>query len=126
MSIQTQAPTPFGEESSNPQQADPLRLIMQELQSLRNEMTDIRRDVTNLSNQEKEVSLRGSLNATTSRSNGPFNCSWTTEFHQSLHFDVELHPPPYGGRRGGASIEGTLPATSASSRSFASRSDSTS
>ncbi|KAI5671382.1 hypothetical protein M9H77_11746 [Catharanthus roseus] len=25
----------------------------------------------------------------------------TTEFHQLPHFDEELHPPPYGGRRGG-------------------------
>ncbi|KAI5677481.1 hypothetical protein M9H77_08431 [Catharanthus roseus] len=59
-------------------------------------MRDIRRDVTNLSNQQREVSPHGSLNATTSRSNGPFNCSRTTEFHQPPHFDEELHPPPYG------------------------------
>ncbi|KAI5681583.1 hypothetical protein M9H77_02811 [Catharanthus roseus] len=63
-------------------------------------MRDIRRDVTNLSNQQREVSPHGSLNATTPRSNGPFNCSRTTEFHQPSHFDEELHPPPYGGRRG--------------------------
>ncbi|KAI5663824.1 hypothetical protein M9H77_23147 [Catharanthus roseus] len=48
MLTQAQAPTPFGEESSNSQHDDPLRLIMQELQSLRDEMRDIRRDVTNL------------------------------------------------------------------------------
>ncbi|KAI5650043.1 hypothetical protein M9H77_36048 [Catharanthus roseus] len=101
MSTQAQAPTPFGEESSNSQHNDPLRLIMQELQSLRNEMRDIRRDVTNLSNQQREVSPHGSLNVTTPRSNGPLNCSRTTEFHQTPHFDEELHPPPYGGRRGG-------------------------
>ncbi|KAI5676251.1 hypothetical protein M9H77_07201 [Catharanthus roseus] len=47
MSNQAQAPTPFGEESSNSQHDDPLRFIMQELQSLRDEMKDIRRDVTN-------------------------------------------------------------------------------
>ncbi|KAI5681674.1 hypothetical protein M9H77_02902 [Catharanthus roseus] len=35
------------------------------------------------------------------RSSRPFNCSRTTEFHQPLHFDEELHPPPYGGRRDG-------------------------
>ncbi|KAI5658387.1 hypothetical protein M9H77_27180 [Catharanthus roseus] len=46
---------------------------MQEFQSLRSEMRDIRRDVTNLSNQQREVSPHGSLNATTPRSNGPFN-----------------------------------------------------
>ncbi|KAI5663626.1 hypothetical protein M9H77_22949 [Catharanthus roseus] len=74
---------------------------MQELQSLRDEMGDIRRDVTNLSNQKREVSPHGSLNVTTLRSNGPLNCSRTTEFHQPPHFDEELHPPPYGGRRGG-------------------------
>ncbi|KAI5654457.1 hypothetical protein M9H77_31644 [Catharanthus roseus] len=49
---------------------------MQELQSLRDEMRDIRRDVTNLSNQQRE-------------------------FHQPPHFDEELYPPPYGGRRSG-------------------------
>ncbi|KAI5680979.1 hypothetical protein M9H77_02206 [Catharanthus roseus] len=101
MSTQAQAPTPFGEESSNSQHDDPLRLIMQELQSLRDEMRDIRRDVTNLSNQQREVSPHGSLNVTTPRSNGALNCSRTTEFHQPPHFDEELHPPPYGGRRGG-------------------------
>ncbi|KAI5668560.1 hypothetical protein M9H77_18413 [Catharanthus roseus] len=101
MSTQAQAPTPFGEESSNSQHDDPLRLIMQELQSLRDEMRDIRRNVTNLSNQQREVSPHGSLNVTTPRSNGPLNCSRTTEFHQPPHFDEELHPPPYGGRRGG-------------------------
>ncbi|KAI5667832.1 hypothetical protein M9H77_17685 [Catharanthus roseus] len=73
---------------------------MQELQSLRDEMRDIRRDVTNLSNQQREVSPHGSLNVTTPRSNGPLNCSRTTEFHQPPHFDEELHPPPYSGRRG--------------------------
>ncbi|KAI5654433.1 hypothetical protein M9H77_31620 [Catharanthus roseus] len=76
MSTQAQAPTPFGEESSNSQHDDPLRLIMQDLQSLRDEMRDIRRDVTNLSNQQRE-------------------------FHQPPRFDEELHPPPYDGRRGG-------------------------
>ncbi|KAI5664498.1 hypothetical protein M9H77_23821 [Catharanthus roseus] len=65
MSTQAQAPTPFGEESSNSQHDDPLRLIMKELQSLRDKMRDIRRDVTNLSNQQREVSPHGSLNATT-------------------------------------------------------------
>ncbi|KAI5666857.1 hypothetical protein M9H77_16710 [Catharanthus roseus] len=75
MSTQAQAPTPFREESTNSQYDDPLRLIMQELQSLRDEMRDIRRDVTNLSNQQRE-------------------------FHHPPHFDEELHPPPYGGRRG--------------------------
>ncbi|KAI5668709.1 hypothetical protein M9H77_18562 [Catharanthus roseus] len=44
---------------------------------------------------EEEVSSHGSLNATTPRSNEPFNCSRTTEFHQPPHFDEELHPPPY-------------------------------
>ncbi|KAI5650217.1 hypothetical protein M9H77_36222 [Catharanthus roseus] len=79
MSTQAQALTPFGEESSNSQHDDPLRLIMQELQSLRDEMRNIRRDVTNLSNQQREVSPHGSLNVTTPRSNGPLNCSRTTE-----------------------------------------------
>ncbi|KAI5667947.1 hypothetical protein M9H77_17800 [Catharanthus roseus] len=88
MSTEAQAPNPFGEESRNFQRDDPLRLLMQELQSLRDGMRDIRRDVTNLSNQQR-------------RSNGPFNCSRTTEFHQPPHFDEELHPPPYSGRRGG-------------------------
>ncbi|KAI5667746.1 hypothetical protein M9H77_17599 [Catharanthus roseus] len=64
-------------------------------------MRDIRRDVTNLSNQQKEVSPHGSLNVTTPRSNGPFNFSRTTEFYQPPHFDEELHPPPYGGKRSG-------------------------
>ncbi|KAI5674250.1 hypothetical protein M9H77_14614 [Catharanthus roseus] len=64
-------------------------------------MKDIRRDVTNLSNQQREVSPHGSLNVTTPRSNGPLNCSRTTEFQQPPHFDEELYPPPYGGRRGG-------------------------
>ncbi|KAI5664140.1 hypothetical protein M9H77_23463 [Catharanthus roseus] len=84
MSTQAQAPTPFGEESSNSQNDNPLRLIMQELQFLRDEMRDIRRDVTNLSNQQREVSHHGSLNVTTPRSNGPLNCSRTTEFY-NLH-----------------------------------------
>ncbi|KAI5663855.1 hypothetical protein M9H77_23178 [Catharanthus roseus] len=84
MSTQAQAPTPFGEESSNSQHDDPLRLIIQELQSLRDEMRDIRRDVTNLSNQQKEVSPHGSLNVTSLRSNGPLNRSRTTEF-TNLH-----------------------------------------
>ncbi|KAI5664056.1 hypothetical protein M9H77_23379 [Catharanthus roseus] len=75
MSTHAQAPTRFGEESSNSQHDNPLRLIMQELQSLRDEMRDIRKDVTNLSNQQRE-------------------------FHQPPHFDEALHPPPYGGRRG--------------------------
>ncbi|KAI5676961.1 hypothetical protein M9H77_07911 [Catharanthus roseus] len=44
---------------------------------------------------EEEVSPHGSLNVTTPRSNGPLNCSMTTEFHQPPHFDKELHPPPY-------------------------------
>ncbi|KAI5682902.1 hypothetical protein M9H77_04130 [Catharanthus roseus] len=70
---------------------------MQELQSLRDEMRDIRRDVTNLSNQQREVSPHGSLNVTTPRSNGPFNCSKTIKFYQPPHFDEKLH---YGGRRG--------------------------
>ncbi|KAI5663903.1 hypothetical protein M9H77_23226 [Catharanthus roseus] len=87
--------------SSNSRHNDPLRLIMQKLQSLRDEMRDIRRDITNLSNQQREVSPHGSLNVTTPRSNGPFNCSRTTEFHQSQHFYEELHPPSYGSRRGG-------------------------
>ncbi|KAI5668988.1 hypothetical protein M9H77_18841 [Catharanthus roseus] len=100
MSNQAQAPTSFGEESSNSQHDDPLRIIMQELQSLRDEMRDIRRNVTNLSNQQKEVSPHGSLNVTIPRSNGPFNFSRTTEFHQLPHFDKELHPLPYSGRRG--------------------------
>ncbi|KAI5648396.1 hypothetical protein M9H77_34401 [Catharanthus roseus] len=51
---------------------------MQELQSLRDEMRDIRRDVI--------ISL---INK--GRRNGPFNCSRTTEFHQPPHFDEELH-----------------------------------
>ncbi|KAI5650412.1 hypothetical protein M9H77_36417 [Catharanthus roseus] len=101
MSTQAQAPTPFGEESSNSQHDDPFRLIMQELQSPRDEMRDIRRDVTNLSNPQREVSAHGSLNVTTPRSNRPFNYSRTIEFHQPPHFDEELHPHPYGGRRGG-------------------------
>ncbi|KAI5676647.1 hypothetical protein M9H77_07597 [Catharanthus roseus] len=101
MSIQAQAPTLFGEESSNSQHDDPLRLLMQKLQSLRDEIRDIRRDVTNLSNQEREAGHHGSLNVTTPRSNGPFNCFRTTEFHQPPHFDEELYPPPYSGRRGG-------------------------
>ncbi|KAI5673844.1 hypothetical protein M9H77_14208 [Catharanthus roseus] len=101
MSTHAQALTPFGEESRNSQQDDPLRLIIQELQSLRDEMRDIRRDVTNLSNQQREVSPHGGLNATTPRSNGPFNCSRKTEFHQPPYFDEELHPPSYGGRRAG-------------------------
>ncbi|KAI5650206.1 hypothetical protein M9H77_36211 [Catharanthus roseus] len=108
MSTQAQAPTPLGEESSNSQHDDPLRLIMQELQSLRDEMRDIRRDVTNLSNQQREVSPHGSLNATTPRSNGPFNCSRITEFHQPPHFDEELHPAPKGGRRGSFGGEACL------------------
>ncbi|KAI5672541.1 hypothetical protein M9H77_12905 [Catharanthus roseus] len=74
---------------------------MQELQSLRDEMRDIRRDVTNLSNQQREVSPHGSLNVTNPRSNGLFNCSRTIDFHQHSHFDEGLHPPPYSGRRGG-------------------------
>ncbi|KAI5676786.1 hypothetical protein M9H77_07736 [Catharanthus roseus] len=74
---------------------------MQELQSLKDEIKDIRRDVTSLSNQQREVSPHDSLNTTTPRSNGPFNCSRTTVFHQPPHFDEEHHPPPYGGRRGG-------------------------
>ncbi|KAI5659152.1 hypothetical protein M9H77_27945 [Catharanthus roseus] len=100
MSTQAQALTPFGEESSNSQHDDPLRLIMQELQSFRDEMRDIIRDVTNLSDQQREISPHCSLNATTPRSNGPFNCSKRTEFHQPPHFDEEFHPPPYSGRRG--------------------------
>ncbi|KAI5668387.1 hypothetical protein M9H77_18240 [Catharanthus roseus] len=43
--------------NSNSQHDDPLRLIMQELKSLRDEMRDIRRDLTNLSNQQKWVVL---------------------------------------------------------------------
>ncbi|KAI5677249.1 hypothetical protein M9H77_08199 [Catharanthus roseus] len=74
---------------------------MQELQFLRDEMRDIRRDVTNISNQQREVNPHDSLNVTNPRSNGPFNCSRITEFYQPPHFDEELHPPPYGGRRGG-------------------------
>ncbi|KAI5653508.1 hypothetical protein M9H77_30695 [Catharanthus roseus] len=57
MSTQAQAPTLFGEESSNSQHNNPLRLIMQELQSLQDEMRDIRRDVTNLSNPQREVNI---------------------------------------------------------------------
>ncbi|KAI5677097.1 hypothetical protein M9H77_08047 [Catharanthus roseus] len=64
-------------------------------------MRYIRRDATNLSNQQREVSPHCSLNITTPRSNGPFNYSRTIEFHQPPHFDEELYPPPYGGRRGG-------------------------
>ncbi|KAI5658400.1 hypothetical protein M9H77_27193 [Catharanthus roseus] len=101
MSTQAQAQIPFREKSNNSQHDDPLRLIMQELQSLRDGMRDTRRDVTNLSNQQREVSLHDSLNVTTPRSNGQFNCSRTTEFHQPPYFDEELHQPPYGGRRGG-------------------------
>ncbi|KAI5681409.1 hypothetical protein M9H77_02637 [Catharanthus roseus] len=86
---------------SHKDQIEQEKLIMQELQSLRDEMRDIRRDVTNLSNQQREVSPHGSLNVTTPRSNGPLNWSRITEFHQPPHFDEELHPPPYGGRRGG-------------------------
>ncbi|KAI5666886.1 hypothetical protein M9H77_16739 [Catharanthus roseus] len=74
---------------------------MQELQSQRDEIRDIRRDVTNLSNQQGEVNPHGSLNVTTPRSNRPFNCFKITEFHQPPHFDEELHPPPYGGKKGG-------------------------
>ncbi|KAI5681883.1 hypothetical protein M9H77_03111 [Catharanthus roseus] len=48
-----------------------------------------------------KVSPHGSLNVTTPRSNGPLNWSRTTGFHQPPHFDEKLHPPPYGGRRGG-------------------------
>ncbi|KAI5677091.1 hypothetical protein M9H77_08041 [Catharanthus roseus] len=59
------------------------------------------RDVTNLSNQQREVSPHGSLNVTTPRSNGPFDCSRTTEVHQPPHFDEALHPPLYDGRKGG-------------------------
>ncbi|KAI5650413.1 hypothetical protein M9H77_36418 [Catharanthus roseus] len=73
---------------------------MQELQSVRDEMRDIRRDITNLYNQQREVIPHGSLNVTTPKSNGPFYCSRTTEFPQPPHFDEELHPPPYSGRRG--------------------------
>ncbi|KAI5672284.1 hypothetical protein M9H77_12648 [Catharanthus roseus] len=62
-------------------------------------MRDITRDVSNLSNQQREVSPHGNLNATTPRSNGPFNCSRTVDFHQPPDFDEELHPPPYGGRK---------------------------
>ncbi|KAI5652781.1 hypothetical protein M9H77_29968 [Catharanthus roseus] len=97
MLTQGQAPTLFREDSSNSQHDYPLRLIIQELQSQRDEMRDIRRGVTNLSNQQRKVSPHGSLNVPTPRSNGPFNYSRTTEFHQPPHFDEELHPPPYGG-----------------------------
>ncbi|KAI5664436.1 hypothetical protein M9H77_23759 [Catharanthus roseus] len=54
MSTQAQAPTLFAEEPRNSQHDNPLRLKIQELQSLRDEMRDIRRDVTNLSNQQRE------------------------------------------------------------------------
>ncbi|KAI5675516.1 hypothetical protein M9H77_06466 [Catharanthus roseus] len=57
-------------------------------------------DVPNLFNQQREVSPHGSLNVITPRSNGPFNCSGTTKFHQPPHFDEELHPPLYDSRRG--------------------------
>ncbi|KAI5675507.1 hypothetical protein M9H77_06457 [Catharanthus roseus] len=53
-------------------------------------MRDIRRDVPNLSNQQREVGPHGSLNVTTPRSNGPFNCSRTIEFHQPPHFDKDF------------------------------------
>ncbi|KAI5657925.1 hypothetical protein M9H77_26718 [Catharanthus roseus] len=86
---------------SHKDQIEQEKLIMQALQSLRDEMRHIRRGVTTLSNQQGEVSPHGSLNATTPRSNGPFNRNRTTEFHQPPHFDDELQPPPYGGRRGG-------------------------
>ncbi|KAI5672357.1 hypothetical protein M9H77_12721 [Catharanthus roseus] len=55
-----------------------LLCIKAELQSLRDEMRDIRRDVTTLSNQQREVSPHRSLNVTTPWSNGPFNRSKTT------------------------------------------------
>ncbi|KAI5672882.1 hypothetical protein M9H77_13246 [Catharanthus roseus] len=80
---------------------------MQELQSQSDEMRDIRRDATNLSSQQREISPHGSLNVTTPRSNGPFNCSRTTEFHQPPYFDEKFHPPPYVGRRGGFGGRGT-------------------
>ncbi|KAI5667324.1 hypothetical protein M9H77_17177 [Catharanthus roseus] len=64
-------------------------------------MRNIRKDVTNLSNQQREVSPHGSLNVTTPRSDGPFNCPSTTEFYQPPYFGEELHPPPYSGSRGG-------------------------
>ncbi|KAI5649969.1 hypothetical protein M9H77_35974 [Catharanthus roseus] len=63
MSIRAQAPTPFGEESSNSQHD-----IMQELQSLRDKIRDIIRD----------------SQCYYPKSNGPFNCSRTTEFHQRV------------------------------------------
>ncbi|KAI5653523.1 hypothetical protein M9H77_30710 [Catharanthus roseus] len=94
MSTQAQAPTPFGEESSNSQHDDPLRLKMQELQSLRDEMRDIRRDVTNLSNQQREgggARAHSSCPLVLSLSNGSFNCSRTTKFHKPPNFDEELH-----------------------------------
>ncbi|KAI5653956.1 hypothetical protein M9H77_31143 [Catharanthus roseus] len=71
-------------------------------------MRDIRRDVTNLSNQQREVSPHGSLNDTTPKNNGPFNCCRITEFHQPPHFDEELHPPSYSSRRGGFGGRGML------------------
>ncbi|KAI5681675.1 hypothetical protein M9H77_02903 [Catharanthus roseus] len=63
-------------------------------------MRDVRRDVTNLSDQQREVSPHGSLNVTTLRSNGLFNCSRATKFYQPSHFDEEPHPLSYGGSRG--------------------------
>ncbi|KAI5681681.1 hypothetical protein M9H77_02909 [Catharanthus roseus] len=57
-------------------------------------------DLLRVPRASREVSPHGSLNATTPRSNGPFNCSKTTEFHQPPHFDEELHPPPYGSKSG--------------------------
>ncbi|KAI5672387.1 hypothetical protein M9H77_12751 [Catharanthus roseus] len=89
ISTQAQGPTPFGEESSNSQHDDPLTLIMQELQSLRDSMRDIRSDVTNLSNQQREVRAMDHSVALGQPS------------HQHPYFDEELHQPPYGGRIGG-------------------------
>ncbi|KAI5671465.1 hypothetical protein M9H77_11829 [Catharanthus roseus] len=91
MSTQAQAPTPFGEVSSNSQHDNLLMLIMQELQSLRDEMRDIRRDVTNLSYQQREVSPHTSLNITTSRSNRPFNCSRTASINLHILMKNFIH-----------------------------------
>ncbi|KAI5668633.1 hypothetical protein M9H77_18486 [Catharanthus roseus] len=57
-----QLPTPHKEGISESPHSnlDPMRIIMQELQSMKREMGDIRRDITNLSiEKEAKVTLKG-------------------------------------------------------------------
>ncbi|KAI5680987.1 hypothetical protein M9H77_02214 [Catharanthus roseus] len=99
MSTEAQLPTSHNEGTSESPHSnlDPiLKVIMQEFQQIRKDMTDMRRDITNLSMEHRD-------RRTIYNPHGPYD-SPVQSTHQ--FYDGGRHTTPKGGRHGGLGDRG--------------------